>query len=139
MKTMRAAMLALLCGLASMLALCGQGCAGAQAREHLLLPAMRQAWSGDYGLRFMAEREADRHEDAAAARADVAKADAAIVAGLPALISAAPWPHVDDLIVADIVRRIAAGEISVGVGESARENLLQFQRGRAALVQEVSR
>lgn len=130
-------MRAVLTALMLLFASCGGGCAGQQAREHVLLPAMRQAWSGPYSLREMAERAAQAEGSTIAD--ELAKADKALASGMPALIAAVAWPRIDDLIVADIVRRITVGEIPIGVGESARESLLQFQRGRAALLQEVAR
>jgi hypothetical protein len=131
--TMRAAMATLMFFLAA----CGGACAGYQARQHALLPAMQQAWGGELGIRAQAERSAALEADPALATAAVATADEAIQDGTAAKMAAAPWQVVDDLAAADIARRITAGEISMGVGDSLRERLLQFQRSRAAMIQEV--
>lgn len=133
--TMRAAMAVLMVILAS----CGGACAGYQARQHVLLPAMQQAWGGEFGIRAQAERSAALEADPVSAGAAVTQADAALASGVVAQIAASPWPVVDDLAAADIARRITLGEISLGVGDSQRERLLQFQRSRTTLLQEVGR
>lgn len=135
MKTMTRAMTAILLLAAS----CGGGCAGAHARQHVLLPAMQQAWSGEHGLHEQAARSTGIEPDVDVAHSVVAQADEAMRAGDHLLIAAVTWERIDELVLADIVRRVVAGEIGLQVGDLQRERLLQFQRSRQILLAEVPR
>lgn len=133
--SMRAAMTALMLLFAS----CGGGCAGYQASQHVLMPALRKTWSGEFGLRFMAARQAELVPDPAVAHAHIAKADAAIETGMDSLFIAVEWGRVDELIIGDIERRVDEGEIPNGVAQSAFEALHKFQDGRNTIIQGIAR
>ena len=104
-------------------------CAGAAARANVLLPAMQADWQS---IRVAVDRQVATVDDLAQRQAVVA-ADAAMATGDPVAIAAVPWPLLDDAHEADVVRRIAAGEISPGVADSLRERLRQFAIARTTL------
>jgi hypothetical protein len=104
-------------------------CAGTAARDNVLLPAMQNDWQS---IRTAVDRQVSTVDDLAQRQA-LAAADAALQTGNPAAIAAVPWQLLDDAHEADVVRRIAAGEISPGVADSLRERLRQFAIARQTM------
>jgi hypothetical protein len=106
-------------------------CTGVTART-ALLPSMRHNWSL---LRDSAAREIISAPSPESGPS-LAAADQAIAAGSPAQVAAVEWPVVDALILADIDRRTAAGDLGPDGADSQRETLRLFalQRARFAEV-----
>jgi hypothetical protein len=119
-QRMRAAMFAALLCLAV-------ACAGAAAREQLLLPAMAGTWSK---VRPQVVRELAVAPNAEASAA-VAEVDAAFDVGPGSRLAAVRWPLLEQLAENDIARRLAAGEIGPGVAESLRGLLADLAESRA--------
>lgn len=104
-------------------------CAGAAARDNVLLPAMQNDWQS---IRPAVDRQVSTVDDLAQRQALVA-ADAALQTGDPVAIAAVPWQLLDDAHEADVARRIAAGELSSGAADSLRERLVQFAIARKTM------
>lgn len=101
-------------------------CAGNAARQDVLLPAMRTAWTT---MRTEVAREVAATSSSTGAAA-AAAADAALAIGTPAAVAAVDWPTIEQLDEGDITRRAKAGEIGPGVAASLRERAAQFRQNR---------
>lgn len=105
-------------------------CAGARAREHALLPALVEVWPRI--------REGMAREAAAQGRAEasgvVEAADVALRSGDLSAIAAVPWPLLDELALADVQRRAAAGQLGPDVVPILRGRLEQFAAQRTKLL-----
>lgn len=101
-------------------------CAGATAREEVLLPAMEMAWP------TVRAQVADQllHAPDDAATATLAAADQALATGNPAAFAAVDWATIDAAAEASIARRELAQEIGPDVAVLLRERLLQFRNAR---------
>lgn len=101
-------------------------CAGAAARQNLLLPSMQQAWVG------VRAQVADQllHVEDSATTAELAGADAALQTGDAVAVAAVDWPRIDAAAEASIERRVQAQDIGPAVAESLRERLRQFANAR---------
>lgn len=98
-------------------------CAGARAREDVLLPALRGEWPH---VRALAVRGDARIEPTAA------RMDGALAAGdRPAI--AATWPPLETAALAGVQAELAAAEIGDHGATIARETVHQFGRGVALL------
>lgn len=84
-------------------------CAGPQAREHVLMPAMRVAW-----------------EEIAPTVSDPQPMTQALESGDRWALLAVDWPSLLIEAMADVDRRLAEGEIGPTVAKLLRERLLQF-------------
>lgn len=102
-------------------------CTGGAVRQNIELPAMRSAWDA---IKVEATREANTQQSEPGLVA-IGKADAAMTEGTAVAIGAAPWPTVDALALGDIQRRVEAGVIGPGVGDSLREELRLFALNRS--------
>ena len=109
---MKSLLVALLVGVA---VLVGVGCAGQQAREHVLLPAMKQAWPGI---------KADAKRGGAEERV-LKQFESALLQGDRLAVSAR-WPGIATSAQEGIDVRVEAGEISEGVAKSLRERVRKF-------------
>lgn len=107
-------------------------CAGAAARERTLLPAMQTAWQS---IRVAVERQVGTMDDLTQ-KAALAAADAALQTGDVVAVASVPWQLLEDAHEADVVRRIAAGEIGPGVAGSLSERLAQFRAARTTYLRQ---
>lgn len=101
-------------------------CAGAAAREEVLLPAMDMAWP------TVRAQVADQllHAPDVAATETLAAADQAIASGNAVAFAAVDWAAIDAAAEASIARRERAQDIGPDVAVLLRERLLQFRNAR---------
>jgi hypothetical protein len=88
-------------------------CAGARARQHVLLPAMRTAWVSI----------APEARVGGATEEQVSAMDAALETGF---VEVGGWPTLRDLALVGIQMRLENGEIGIGVAALLRERVRQF-------------
>lgn len=98
-------------------------CAGARAREHWTLPALRTDW---HHVRALAVR-GDAQIEPTAARMDAALADG----DRPTIV--ATWPPVEVAALAGVQAELDSQEIGRHGAQIAREMVAQFGRGVATL------
>lgn len=99
-------------------------CAGQAARQNVLLPSMREAWSA---IRVRVLAEAALQDDSLVVQQEVEKADAALLLGDPSKLLAVNWPLIYNTSEGDIVRRLEAGRIGPGAAASLREEVRLFE------------
>lgn len=122
MKTIRSVLPALLLLLVA--------CAGAAARQHTALPAMKSDWAQ---LRPGVERElAVAPSPAASAARDAA--DVAMASGDAVSIQSVNWPLLEAVLEDDVVRCLAAGKLGPLGAESRRGLIAEFAELRAIYV-----
>lgn len=105
-------------------------CAGATARQQVLLPAMRTAWPP---IREVVETELQQAPDSATTAA-VAAAESALQAGTSTAVTSVAWPLIDTAHESGLVRSVQAGAIGPGVADSLRERAKQFAAARVEFV-----
>lgn len=107
---------------ASALLLLAAACAGLAARDHVLLPALQDAWPS-------VAREIDAGHPDAATVAIKDQADGALKAGDKIRIGAVSWPILRTAAEAGVAEMVRAGTVSPGVAGSLRERDRQFFGG----------
>lgn len=107
-----------------LLAAAAAGCAGREARTHILIPSMEVAWPG---VRADAERGGAAAEDLEAMDLALESRDNL------SIVSA--WPEIRAAAEAGIQARLDEGEVSPGVATSLRRRLTEFDEA----VQEIAR
>jgi len=101
-------------------------CAGAAARQNVLLPAITSNWQQ---LRPGIERELDAAPNPAGTAA-IAAADAAFKAANPAALMTVDWQLLDSIAEADVVRQLADGKLGPIGAASRRKLIAEFAEGR---------
>ncbi len=101
-------------------------CAGAAARQSVLLPSMASTWQQ---LRPGIERELAAAPDPAGTAA-VASANEAFKAANPAALMTVDWQLLDSLAEADVVRQLAAGKLGPIGADSRRSLIAEFAEAR---------
>jgi hypothetical protein len=101
-------------------------CAGAAARQNVLLPAMDSNWQQ---LRPGIERELDAAPNPAGTTA-VAAASDAFKAANPAALMTVDWQLLDSIAEADVVRQLADGKLGPIGADSRRKLIAEFAEAR---------
>ncbi len=107
-------------------------CAGQKAREHVLLPAMRQAWPGvkedaERGLVLAPEQYIEP------GRAEIAAMEAALESGATIRVALAAFELTPALAMLAINDMVAKNEIAIEVANSLVERLVQFDNAHKAM------
>jgi uncharacterized protein (DUF1501 family) len=101
-------------------------CAGAAARQNVLLPAMDSNWQQ---LRPGIERELAAAPNPAGTTA-VAAANDAFKAANPAALMTVDWQLLDSIAEADVVRQLADGKLGPIGADSRRKLIAEFAEAR---------